>query len=141
MQAAKWGKHHLPAIAAAAKRKAAAPKPAPKRDLPPWLGPSLAPPPGSPQRSRLPRATDPSVKPRPGQQGSYAGGPSPYAGAAGGIFVGTTQVAGPRAGAAAGPGPVQPHQLPQSPVIHVQPLPPGDLFPSMPPPDVNVAKG
>jgi hypothetical protein len=128
--------HHLPAITATAKHKQA-----PPRDLPPWLGPGLAPSLGLPQRSRLLRPNSPVLKPRPGQQGSYAGGSGPYAGAAGGIFVGTTQAAGARAGAAAGPGQAQPHQLPQSPVVHAQPLPAGDLFPSMPPPNVNVAKG
>ena len=43
-------------------------------------------------------------------------------------------------GAGAG-GPAGVHHLAQSPVIHVQPLPEGDLFPSMPPPDVNTAMG
>ncbi|GAB4822946.1 hypothetical protein N2152v2_009992 [Parachlorella kessleri] len=156
--AAQWSKQHLPgrlpSISLPKPKKSKQRAPSARRDLPPWLAPSLEPPPGSPQRSRAANKRPQSGSTQPPGTSASAAEAQRYAGAAGGIWVPVP----PGGAAAAPPARRQPSQrqqqqpkrtadlpplpqLHQSPVIHVHPLPAGDLFPSMPPPDVNVAKG
>lgn len=131
--------HHLGSRKAPSKSQ-------PMRDLPPWLAAPPQPPPGAPQRSPS-RNKRPPGSPQAGhpQQPGRKGDAPPWGQhGVGGSGRGSAPIAPPLWGgssSAGAPNGAIPVLVTQSPVTHVQPLPEGDLFPSMPPPDVNVAKG